>query len=81
MVLPMIVDCSEQILPDSVGLEMFEKAHSTILSLSADSMNNTLLILSSAWGKGYLGLKSTLKLSFDPTALGRLVNLDTDLLG
>ena len=53
-----------------------ENACSTTLSLSADSKNNTLLILSKGWGKGYLGSKSTLELSSDPTADGRLVNLD-----
>ena len=58
-----------------------ENARSTTLSLSADSRNNTLLILSKGWGKGYLGSKSTLELSSDPTADGRLVNLDKGSAG
>ena len=58
-----------------------ENARSTTLSLSADSKNNTLLILSKGWGNGYLGSKSTLELSSDPAADGRLVNLDRGSAG
>ena len=53
-----------------------EKACSTTLSLSVDSINNVLFILSKGLGKGYLVSKSTLELSSDPTAEGRLVSLD-----
>ena len=43
-----------------------EKARSTSLSLSTDSINKILSILSKGWGKGYQGSKSTLELSSDP---------------
>ena len=58
-----------------------EKAHSTTLSLSADSINNILLILSKGWGNGYLSSKSTLELSSDPMAEGRLVSRDKGSAG
>ena len=50
-------------------------------SLSADSINNILLILSRGWGNGYLGSKSNLELSSDPMAEGRLVSRDKGSAG
>ena len=58
-----------------------EKARSTSLSLSADSINKTLSILSKGFGKGYLASKSTLELSSDPTAEGRLLSQDKGSVG
>ena len=59
--------------PSSVLGAISEKACSITLSLSTDSINNILLILSYGWGSGYLGSKSTHELSSDPTEEGKLV--------
>ena len=58
-----------------------KKARSITLSLSTDFINSILLILSNGWGRGYLGSKSTLELSSDPTAEGRLVSRDRGSAG